>query len=550
MAAHLETGTMAAPRAYSSRLLNHLGLVAGMCDELGIAELIDRVIVQDGEKRIVSIGQATKAMVLNGLGFANRSLYLTPLFFRDKPVERLLGEGIEAEHLNDDVLGRALDAIYAYGPTQLYSQVAAQAVSRLGLLCRFGHLDSTGFHTDGRYNDVVGAEEGVIHITKGYSRDHRPDLNQVVLQLLVERQAGIPLLMEPLSGNNSDKESFRQTVKTHLAQLQSDFGLEYVGADSALYTAATLGEMNGFFWFTRVPETLTLARDLIHEVAPELMHDLAQTAFRSLGTVYAGVRQRWVVVYSPAAYQRALKTVNKHGLKQSTAELKAFPLLCRQDFACEADARQAWVAFEKALKFTFIADARVIAVPRYQNKGRPVRGRRPDFHVYRLAGGLASLPAHRLQRLQQKSCFLLATNQLDSTALADEALIAAYKDQQKVERGFRFLKDPMFMASALYLKAPERIMALMMVMTLCLLVYAALEYRIRQSLKEHRQTFPNQKDEPIANPTARWVFQCFAGIHVLVIDPLQVLVLNMNEYHTTLLKLLGKRYEKLYSGDG
>lgn len=127
---------------------------------------------------------------------------------------------------------------------------------------------------------------------------------------------------------------------------------------------------------------------------------------------------------------------------------------------------------------------------------------------------------------------------MDSTALSDEALMAAYKDQQKVERGFRFLKDPLFMASSLYLKSPERIMALMMVMTLCLLVYAALEYRIRQSLKEHRQAFPNQKGEPIANPTARWVFQFFAGIHMLVIAQVQVLVLNMNEYHTALLKLL------------
>ncbi|MCP4282927.1 MAG: IS1634 family transposase, partial [Gammaproteobacteria bacterium] len=117
-----------------------------------------------------------------------------------------------------------------------------QAVNRLGLLCRFGHLDSTGFHTDGQYNSDEQAQEGVIHITQGYSRDHRPDLNQVVLQLVCERQAGIPLLMETLSGNNSDKTSFRDTVKTHIGQLQSDVGLEYVTADRALYVAETLRE--------------------------------------------------------------------------------------------------------------------------------------------------------------------------------------------------------------------------------------------------------------------------------------------------------------------
>ncbi|MCP4407350.1 MAG: DUF4277 domain-containing protein, partial [Gammaproteobacteria bacterium] len=103
MVAHIETGTIASSEHYSSKPLKHLGLVAGMYDELGIGELVDRLIVQDGEKRKVSIGQA---------------------------------------------------------------------VNRLGLLCRFGHLDSTGFHTDGQYNSDEQAQEGVIHITQGYSRDH------------------------------------------------------------------------------------------------------------------------------------------------------------------------------------------------------------------------------------------------------------------------------------------------------------------------------------------------------------------------------------------
>jgi len=161
-------------------------------------------------------------MILNGLGFVNRALYLMPHFFKDKPVERLLGDGIEAEHLNDDVLGRALDAIYAYGPEALYGQLAAQAVKRLGLSCKVGHIDTSSFHVDGVYNsDQEDVPESVIHITQGYSRDHRPDLNQVILQLISEdeHQAGIPLWMDALSGNSSDKASFRQTLNAHLKQL-------------------------------------------------------------------------------------------------------------------------------------------------------------------------------------------------------------------------------------------------------------------------------------------------------------------------------------------
>ena len=88
--------------------------------------------------------------------------------------------------------------------------VSSQAVKKLGLDCRIGHLDSTSFHSDGRYNNEdEEVEDRVIRITKGYSRDHRPDLNQIGLQLICENQAGIPVLMESLSGSSVDKDRFR-----------------------------------------------------------------------------------------------------------------------------------------------------------------------------------------------------------------------------------------------------------------------------------------------------------------------------------------------------
>ncbi|MBK1650580.1 hypothetical protein CKO36_18985 [Rhabdochromatium marinum] len=399
------------------------------------------------------------------------------------------------------------------------------------MLCRFGHLDSTSFHVDGDYNSDIEDPTGVIRITQGYSRDHRADLNQVVLQLLCERQAGIPLLMEALSGNNSDKTSFRKTVNAYLDQLQADVGLEILMADSALYTRDTLQAMDTYAWISRVPETLTLACEMIHAVAPMLMHKPTQEACCTLGTVYGEVRQRWVVVYSPQARQRALKRLNKHCLTQGEAELKGFERLCNTDFACEADALKALERFEHTLKIGLLGETCIEALPRYHSQGRPARGQAPDFYVYRISGALASQVQEHQRRLERKSCFILATNQLDDSLLSEAELIAAYKDQQTVERGFRFLKDPMFMAATLYLKKPERIMALMMVMTLCLLVYAALEHRIRESLKAQQATFPDQKGQPSARPTARWVFQSFKGIHVLVIAQVRPLVLNMQHYH-------------------
>ena len=135
--------------------------------------------------------------------------------------------------------------------------------------------------------------------------------------------------------------------------------------------------------------------------------------------------------------------------------------------------------------------------------------------VYQIAGALASARAVRQALVDQHSCFILATNELDATQLPPQELLHGYKGQGHAERGFRFLKDPRFLASSFSRKKPERIMALLMVMTVGLLVYAALEYRIRTALKAHDPTFPDQKGNPIQHPTARWVFHYFVGIHVL-----------------------------------
>ena len=90
----------------------------------------------------------------------------------------------------------------------------------------------------------------------------------------------------------------------------------------------------------------------------------------------------------------------------------------------------------------------------------------------------------------------------------------------------------------------------MAIMTLCLLVYSALEYRIRQSLSENKAAFPNQTGGSTDKPTARWVFQFFTGIHILLIGGIQSVVLNCNKQHSSLLKLLGERYVLIYSNSG
>ncbi len=94
--------------------LDHHGLVASVINDLRIVEIIDER-VQPNEQEVVSVGEALKAMILNGLGFSNRPLMLTPQFYENLPMGLLFREGVTAEHFNRHKLGRALDTVFSYG---------------------------------------------------------------------------------------------------------------------------------------------------------------------------------------------------------------------------------------------------------------------------------------------------------------------------------------------------------------------------------------------------------------------------------------------------
>src|SRR5947209_14119570 len=169
---------------YRRQFLDHLGLVAGLFDELGLGDVLDRATQQIPELRYLTVGEAVKAMVLNGLGFINQALSLVPRFCQNTPTSRRIAPRVAPAQLNDDALGRALDTLYPSGVTELYRLIAATAAKRLGLAPRFAHLDRTSFHVAGRSNSDATPDAQGVHITQGYSRDHRPDLHQVMLELI------------------------------------------------------------------------------------------------------------------------------------------------------------------------------------------------------------------------------------------------------------------------------------------------------------------------------------------------------------------------------
>jgi transposase len=143
--------------------------------------------------------------------------------------------------------------------------------------------------------------------------------------------------------------------------------------------------------------------------------------------------------------------------------------------------------------------------------------------------------------------FILASNDL---SLDPETMLDYYKNQSAVEKGFRFLKDKSFRISEMYLKKPERIEALSMVMVLTLLIYSVAEWMIRTRLKERDEFVPNQVNKPTQNPTLKWIFMDFMGVIEVKLnvpgEPERQLT-NLNENARKIIAILGGKCENYYA---
>ena len=531
-----------------TKSLEHHGLVAGFCKEIDLANIIDQAL-GTSENRQVSFGNLFVAMIINGLGFTGRTLHMYSEYFSDKPLDRLIAPGIKAEHINDDALGRCLEALYEYGVSPLYQDIGEAVVKYLDLPCNSVHLDSTSFHYDGVEKLSDGGDDiHPIQITKGYSRDHRPELNQVVLNLICENQSGIPVYMKPASGNINDMEGFKEIVKSHIKSLRAAQSCRYLVADAALYVKETIIELSELeqLFITRVPQKLSEAKTLINQAS-----DLD---FEDIGNGYSGawhqsnygnVKQKWLLVHSEQARKRETYSLTKRMLKKAEAERKTFKKLSQQKFACQYDAQQAIELWRKKQVYTDVIDE-IIEIQIYGKKGQPKKGQAPERIEYKITGNLFTPIERRANAIKQLGFFIIATNDLDES-MRMEKMLNTYKEQQSVEKGFRFLKSPDFLTNSIFIKKPERIEALLMVMTSCLMVYASLEHQIRKKLKEKDLYFPDQKKNPCQNSTARWVFQCFQGVTVIYLEDQSPMVVNWKSRQQVIIDCLGENYRQIYS---
>lgn len=526
--------------------IGHLGLIAATLQEIGLMETVDRLLgkVEGG----VRYGQRVGAMILNGLGFINTALYMTPRFFHDKPIELLLGENVSAAQLNDDSLGRCLDKIADYGVTKWYSEITLDIIQKAGLLTRTVRMDSTSLSLYGDYTDLN--ENVSPKPLLGYSKDHRPDLKQVTLQCVSLGKSALPIWMEALDGNSSDKKSFPETVKrvdAFYREVKAAPKLCFIG-DSALYNK-DLDQLN-VDWLTRVPETSMEAKNLC-ERTDVLWQSVKDKRYQVYAYQPNEKKERWLLVRSEPMFHKENETFIKRHEKQFEALKTALWHGSCQSFACEHDAKKSIEKIIKEKKHQYIVSYKIYAQEHFSNKGRPKKDQTPDKCTYKIEiTGIASDLEKVRKSTEVLGRFILATNVLDLVAMPDEVMLTDYKEQGEIERGFRFIKNDTFGLDEVYLKKPTRIGALMAIMTLCLFIYGLTQYRLREALITHDEVLPDQKNKATKTPTLMWVFSLFSSISIINMtlehQGNRRMTMNLQPLHKKIVLLLGETAKKLY----
>ena len=532
---------------YSTQNLDHLGLVSGIAQDLGLIELIDSKIACDPKSRI-SYGQVVLGMLLNGLGFTSRPMYLSPKFFANKPLDLLIGPGIEASDLGDYQLGKTLDAIYEYGCSKLFEELGSAIFLKEGLETRVGHYDTTSISVHGKGYETE--EEDAIKITFGYSKDERPDLRQFMIGLMVEPSYGIPWMFKALDGNTSDKTHFQQVIGTLQKEAKASEEPMLLIADSALFTEEGLSQIDKVNYLTRVPHTINQAKDLLSQYQKEDFSVLVEGyGWKEHRIRIFGREMRWLVVWSDQAFKRESNTLERAIVKQETSLKDALDKLRRKDFGCREDATKAVEALVKKHKYLQLDSLNFTSKNKSRGRGRPKAGAKLS-QVWRVQATCKRDNEAIDLKTKQLGKFILATNLLDTNRMSSQDILTSYKDQFHVEKDFRFLKSPLCLADALYLQKPQRIEALSMIMCLALMVYGLGERKLRETLNQLDETIPDQKGKPTQKPTLRWVFQCFEGISLLSIDlpgqPIQRQVLNLSVVQKQIIAIFGTTTENIY----
>ena len=532
--------------------IDHHGIVSSVVDELGLVELIDSVIPTHAQEK-VSVGQCVKAMIITGLGFTDVPMTLTPDFFKTTGVSRFFGEDFHSDDFNRFKFGRALDKVFEFGCEKAFALIATDVCRQEEVDTTVGHLDTTSLSVTGDY--LPDDAEAEVNFTYGYSKDNRNDLKQVILELIVSRDGGVPIWSHLWDGNQSDNAVFQSRCEKIQQGLHNGVSPDIVIADSKLYALNNSENLSKISFLTRVPETIKLCKEFIANAFDDLTHKQewkqhsSKRMYKEFNLEHYNIQQRWFVVRSQSSIHRAEESVKK-ALEKEKVEVKkkAFHIEA-QEFDNLEQAEQELSKINKKLRYTQMLVHEQMEIRKYKKRGRPSASESPQDINIKVKITIETLDENMTAAIQRKSCYVLGTNSCPEK-FPPEKVITSYSEQYKVEKSFRFLKGSEFFTSAFFIKKPSRVMALTCVMSLALLIYAIAERKMRAKLEELDDTVPDMLGKPTQTPTLRWVFKLLSGVSLIGIEidgKIKKVIHGLDETKMKIIKVFGERAVKVYT---
>ncbi len=519
-------------------------------------KLVETINTMVDSQMELTPGDAVLAMVMDTLRGRN-PLYRLKNSMKDQDIELLIGKPIDPERFDDTNLGRGMDQIFDTGPNKIFSQIGQNAVNGFEIVPAGLHFDTTSVTVYGDYD----FEDPSLNITYGHSKDKRPDLKQFMISMLcVDRN--IPIIGKTEDGNASDKtlnNELLSNISTHMAKYGLGSGASIYVADSAFVTKKNLTKAreNKVLFLSRFPATFKDCNQLIEQAV--LADDWKDIGILSEGrgsikrppahyryvesTVSIDdVTYRAIVIHSSAHDKRRQKRIDRM-LKKDRSELeKEIKAATKEPFKCRPDAEASAARLCRTIekshhRFTFD----ISEIARY-GKGRPKKGqpRIPKYFDYKVAAKIEQDP-DKIQKLRTDAgCFVLITN-LSSKENMEKwfaaELLRLYKDQDGIEKNFSFLKDPAIVNS-IFLKKPERIEVLGLVLLLALLIWRLMERSLRLYVEETDDLLPGWEKRMTNKPTAFMMSTKFINILVITVGKQRKLAKPLNKVQLKYLKAL------------
>jgi transposase len=569
-----------APLTLATAQLDHLPIVAQVLKRLRVADIVDEIVPADPRSHVTA-GPCVEALVLAILT-GTHTLYMVDELLGQYDLETIMGwrdddGGEVAARFHDVRLGHALVEVYEHG-SAIQAAVTLAAIRAFELELKRLHIDASTVLTYGAYKASHEPEDpedvlAIPHVTYGHSKDHRPDLKQIMFGLAVTGDGAVPICGRASSGNRADPLETRFAIARLAEVLPDPRGSTLVG-DSKFFARETLllAGQYGFHYVTVMPETVGIREDALAalrkaKASPEGLPLLKEKVSDRDGTVetwrglstdlvydYEAVEEcgekrvtpipvRCLAVESSALRKQKLETLTRQKEKEREALERASKKLCKRTLTCDQDAEAVakHVIADKAPRFHKVTpDLCAWNRPVKRGRGRP---RKDDPQQYELTWS-SSLRIEEDRaafeaELDRASCFVLATDRakVGPDALSDADALQLYKEEFKVEGCFKSSKGPLEIAPV-FLKTPKRLAGLTLVYIIALTVHALIQRETRARLARERTTIPGNKG-PTATPTTAVVFRLMAGLSTIRSGSSRVSVVGMTTEQAKLLRLLG-----------